>query len=79
MTGRWRWRVQAFWRVGDEVRSYRPVFENSEAEAERTVSEMRETLWHFVDLDIRVDRVDRATADAEERRLADLDHNPRLN
>ena len=65
MAGPWRWRIQAFWRVGDEIRNYRPFYVDSEAAAERTVVEMRDTLWHFIDLDIRVQRVDRATAEAE--------------
>jgi len=68
MDSHWRWRIQAFWRVGDETLSYRPFYVDSEEEAERTVAEMRDTLWHFIDLDIRVQRVDRAAADAEVRR-----------
>jgi hypothetical protein len=65
MKSPWRWRIQAFWRVGEEIRFYRPFYVDSEEDAERTVAEMRETLWHFIDLDIRVQRVDRASADAE--------------
>jgi hypothetical protein len=69
MSGRWRWRLQASWRVGDEAHSYRPYFVDSEEDAEKARLEMIETLWHFRDLIITVDRVDEATADAEEQRI----------
>ena len=70
MSGPWRWRIQASWRVGDEARSYNPYFVDSEEQAETDRLEMIDTLWHFVGLVVTVDRVARAEADAEEARIA---------
>lgn len=66
----WRWRLQASWRVGDEIRSYNPYFVDSAEEADAASREMTETLRHFVDLVVTVDRVERQEADAEEERIA---------
>jgi hypothetical protein len=43
------WRTQAFWRVGDEEKSYRPIFSSSANEAHVVADEMCETLAHFGD------------------------------
>jgi hypothetical protein len=61
-----RWRVQSTWRVGDDPRSYAPVFVNAESEAHRIAAGMRSTLWHFVDLEVSVREVDAQVAAAEE-------------
>ena len=79
MGGEWRWRVQASWRVGDETKSYSPVFEDSQAAAEATRRDMMDTLWHFVGLEVRIDRIERALADAEEKRLSDTHRLPPAN
>ncbi|MCP4957687.1 MAG: hypothetical protein GY925_00305 [Actinomycetia bacterium] len=51
------WRVQAHWRVGDESRSYAPVLLTSRRDAERAADEMRDTLSHFVGLEVSVEQV----------------------
>lgn len=53
-----KWRIQAFWRVGTDMRSYAPVFAATESEAKDVASDMTHTLAHFVGLDVRVDEVD---------------------
>jgi hypothetical protein len=63
--------VQAFFRVGDELRSFAPIFHDTAAEAEESRQEIVATLWHMADhdLDVRVEKIERALADAEEQRL----------
>jgi hypothetical protein len=70
--GPWRWRLQASFRVGGEVRSFKPQFVDSEEEAEQARLATIDTLWHMADhgLDIRVERVTAAAAEAEEQRVA---------
>jgi hypothetical protein len=70
--GPWRWRLQASFRVGDEVRSFKPQFLDSEEEAEQARLATIDTLWHMADhgLDIRPERVTAAAAAAEALRVA---------
>ena len=49
------WRVQATWTVGDQERSYQPVFVPTREEADRMAAEMAETLAHFPTLTILLD------------------------
>jgi hypothetical protein len=65
--GQRRWRVQAFWRVGTDQRSYAPVFVVTEAEARDVAADMAQTLSHFVDLDVRVDEVEADPVNADEQ------------
>jgi hypothetical protein len=67
-----RWMVRA-------TRSYAPVFEDSQVEAEATRRDMMDTLCHFVGLEVRIDRIERAPADAEKDRLAIADRLPPAN
>ena len=60
------WRVQAHWRVDEEERSYNPFYVRTRRQARKAARELSETLWHFVDLVITIDPVDRAMADAAE-------------
>ncbi len=66
-----RWRVQAFWRYGSESRSYSPSFVENERDAVRIRDELRLRLDHphFQDLEVRVEQLDAAIADAEEAEL----------
>jgi hypothetical protein len=59
------WRVQSTWTVGDEERSYRPLFVETEAEAIEVRDEMEETLSHFPTLDVLVARVTEAERASE--------------
>jgi hypothetical protein len=70
--GPWRWRLQASFRVGGEVRTFKPQFVDSDVEAEQARQATIDTLWHMADrgLEIRVERVTAAAAEAEEQRLA---------
>lgn len=58
-----QWRVQATWTVGEDFRSYVPVFVESAEAAEELADEMRQTLAHFPTLQVLVSQV--ALADAE--------------
>ncbi len=53
------------------------TFQKEEAEATRR--DMMDTLWHFVGLEVRIDRIARALADAEETRLAIAHPRPPAN
>jgi len=60
------WKVQAHWRVGEEQRSYNPLYVRTRRQARKAAREISKTLWHFVDLVVTIDPVDRAIADAAE-------------
>jgi hypothetical protein len=66
-----RWRVQAFWKYGSEEQSRLPAFADTEADARRLAAGMRYDFDHpvFQDLEIGVEVLDAAIADAEEAAL----------
>ena len=49
-----KWVVQAHWRVGEQERSYEPVWCESLQEARQARAAMIETLRHFVGLDVTI-------------------------
>jgi hypothetical protein len=65
-----RWRVQATWTVEDEPKSYAPIFTRTRFGAARTRRSIEQTLWHFPTLDVKVERVSRQAAEAEQERRA---------
>lgn len=64
------WRVKAHWRVGEEQCSYNPFYVRTRREARKAAREISKTLWHFVDLVVTIEPVDRAIADAAEAERA---------
>lgn len=64
-----KWRLQASWSVGDARRSYAPLWEDSESEAEQAAAEMLKTLDHFVALEISIEPVSDDEAAAEAKAL----------
>lgn len=65
-----RWRVQAHWTVGNDKKSYAPVFKTTREAAEVTAKEMRRTLSHFPTLDVRISEVEESRAIEEEAEIA---------
>ena len=66
------WRVQAFWTVGGERRSYAPVFCEGRDAADRTAEEMAATLRHLPTLEVVVapataDEVEAERVESERR------------
>ena len=63
--------MQAFWKYGTEGRSYHPNFADAEATALQIAAGLRGNMdhRHFEDLEVRVEEVDAAIADADEAEL----------